>query len=141
MGARSGMLLPVGKAWMDSRIPEIAARLQQRDSRLEILARIRRAGDAVGVYEVWWDGQFVARFGPHEVEQIEPTIYALDRNTPGHVETIDRLEQREAARERTASERFREVYIEMAARLAHEAADDQQEPRTFFGSIPGRRSG
>jgi hypothetical protein len=130
--SRSEMLVPIQGTWIDSRIPQIARRLQERDPSLEIRAFCGPKRSRILQYEVWWKNQFVARFLPHEVDMIEQEMAMLDRNTPGHVETIDKLERQDAERERDASRKFEDVYMAMLEHYTR-LETELEDGKTFHG--------
>lgn len=125
-------LIPIGGAWLDSRIPAIARRLQERDRDLEIRAYAGKNRDRIQQYEVYWRDQFIARFLPSEVDMIESEMAMLDRTNPNHVETVDRLDRREAERQRDATRHFHDVYMGMLEHNARLEAE-LEFGKTFHG--------
>lgn len=129
----ASMLKPINDAWVDSRVPAIARRLQERDSRLEIRANVGKKGQEIEQYEIFWANQFVARFLPGEVDEIYDAMLKLDSTTPGFERTIDKLEKQEAERERDASRKFEDVYTEMATHYRRMLQDTEDGVSHFHG--------
>ena len=126
----SQAIVPIGGAWLDSRIPAIAKRLQERDPRLELQARCNTSREVLA-YELLWTGpdgkrSVICHWRPSEVEQIEHDVAMMDRNAPGHIPTIERIDRHNSGIEQAALDKFRDVYGEMlehGARLARDLSD------------------
>lgn len=122
---------------MDSRIPDVLARLHERDRLLTINVIADPIHRCVQYYELVRMGpsgpvEYVGRWEPHEVDRIVSDIATMDRNAHGHKEAVDILTAKEDERERDSSRQFAEYH---RAALEHGAAliNELEEGKTFFG--------
>jgi hypothetical protein len=138
----SYLTVPIRGGWLDSRIPDIAKRLRERDPNLSITARCSKDG-TVQAYEAWWKDpngkeSRVASWGPHEVDRILHDVALMDAAVAGHVPAIDRIEAKEAKMQKDASDKFLDTYnamIEHWARLER----DIGEGKHFFPMYDPKR--
>ena len=130
------LLVRIDGGWLDSRIPDIAARLLERDPLLEVQAVCNTNGAVLGYdivrHEPNGTDWIVGHWGTHEVDKILPEIAVMDREAHDHVETIARVRKNNDVRSEANRAEFRGWYQEA---LEHGALliRDLTEGKHFFG--------
>lgn len=105
--------------------------------------RFFRKGDIVAYrYEVWrhnedgTDTEVIHR-AAKDWHEIIPELVQLDPRTPGHVDTMTKIEAANKAQESANTRAFNDAYGEMTEHLWKLVSDRQDGPNTFR-QMPGR---